>query len=337
MLRQKLKNKRAFTLIELLVVISVITLLMAVFGISANRVRQVSQNLNQRSQIHSMEVGLELFSKDFGNYPSSAPIQKGAGYVYGAQHLTEALFGRDLAGIESGSRFHAAGDGKVGGQAGGADVANYYEPDQDQSRNRRKGPYMQFGKGGVSVAYMRGSPDMPAGGATLYDDISATNIYTSGSDKYADRAPVITDIFRQKRITLSDGQNAFVGTPVLYFRANRSSRIFKPDGASYNLGYQAANGYQNWIYDYYDNFGFYKLPHLKEPENTQYQHRFDDDYAHTDGRGGIRYFYDYITNYKIDAYRKPQNPQGFIIISAGRDGIFGTKDDIANFDLQLQD
>ena len=334
MLRQKLQNKRAFTLIELLVVISVITLLMAVFGISANRVRHVSQNLNQRAQIHSMEVGLELFKKDFGNYPASAPIQKGGGYVYGAQHLTEALFGRDLAGIELGSKFHAAGDGKVGGQVAGADIPNYYEPEEEQSKNRRKGPYMQFGKGGVSVAYMQGSPDMPAGGVSLYDDISATNIYTSNSNEYADRAPVITDIFRQKRITLSDGQNAFVGTPVLYFRANTASNIFRPSGANYGLPY---GGYQNWKYDYYDNFGFYKLPHLQEPENTQLQHRFDNAYTHTDGRGGIEYFYDYITNFKVESFRQPQNANGFIIISAGRDGVFGTKDDVTNFELQLRE
>ena len=205
------------------------------------------------------------------------------------------------------------GDGKVGGQAAGTDIPNYYEPEEEQSKNRRKGPYMQFGKGGVSVAYIKGSPDMPVGGVSLYDDISATNIYTSASGQYADRAPVITDIFRQKRITLSDGENAFVGTPVLYFRANTASNIFRPDGASYGLPY--GGGYQNWKYDYYDNYGFYKLPHLQEPDNIQLQNRFDDAYTHTDGRGGIEYFYDYITNYKVEAFRQPQNANGFITVS----------------------
>jgi len=42
-------------------------------------------------------------------------------------------------------------------------------------------------------------------------------------------------------------------------------------------------------------------------------------------------FYETITNPGV-SYEKPFNSTTFILISAGNDGIFGTKDDVTNFD-----
>ena len=46
---------------------------------------------------------------------------------------------------------------------------------------------------------------------------------------------------------------------------------------------------------------------------------------------GIENFYADITNPRV-SYEKPYNPNTFILISAGWDSVFGTKDDITNFD-----
>jgi prepilin-type N-terminal cleavage/methylation domain-containing protein len=334
-LKPTIKKQRAFTLIELLVVISIITLLMAVFGISANKINQVARNLKQKAQMHSMEVGLELFLKDFGDYPDSYPTKIGSNYVYGAQHMTEALFGRDLGGIESASKFHGEGDGEIRG----IEIPDYYNPYSEKSKNRRKGPYVQMKEGGVDVVYMSYG-DIP-----LYseDQLSAGDIYTDTdikfnpddkSTQYYDAAPVVVDVFRQKKIDRASGNTTYVGTPVLYFKANRGSKIFDREGPS---GGASVGSLRDWTYNYFDNNGFYDLPSLRNPEDTTNDnlHHFDGDYVPVDtdkGNNGMSYFYDYIANKKIDAFDQAHNPQGFLLISAGRDGIYGTKDDVTNFE-----
>ena len=43
-------------------------------------------------------------------------------------------------------------------------------------------------------------------------------------------------------------------------------------------------------------------------------------------------FWAYVRNKDIQTKVAPHNPDTFLLISAGPDGIFGTSDDIANFD-----
>jgi hypothetical protein len=42
-------------------------------------------------------------------------------------------------------------------------------------------------------------------------------------------------------------------------------------------------------------------------------------------------FYSYIEDPKVTAKSTPYNPNSYILISAGPDGTYGTKDDIRNF------
>ena len=44
-----------------------------------------------------------------------------------------------------------------------------------------------------------------------------------------------------------------------------------------------------------------------------------------------RQFYKETVNTKIPATTKPHNEDGYILISAGWDGLYGTKDDVMNF------
>jgi prepilin-type N-terminal cleavage/methylation domain-containing protein len=84
-----------FTLIELLTVVAVIAMLIAMFGAGLNKVKIVQRNLQQKAMFHAGSVSLELFSKDFGDYPDSSLIQAGGTYVTGSQRIAEAFFGRD--------------------------------------------------------------------------------------------------------------------------------------------------------------------------------------------------------------------------------------------------
>ena len=64
-------------------------------------------------------------------------------------------------------------------------------------------------------------------------------------------------------------------------------------------------------------------------------HHFNEAYTYTaeggQTRTGVQLFYETITNPKVN-YDKPFNAATFILISAGYDGIYGTADDITNFD-----
>ena len=49
------------------------------------------------------------------------------------------------------------------------------------------------------------------------------------------------------------------------------------------------------------------------------------------GIGGS-FFYDYIADKKATTIKWPSNPDSYLLISAGADGLYGTGDDICNFD-----
>ncbi len=176
---------------------------------------------------------------------------------------------------------------------------------------------------------------MSYGDQPLYQpaDLTGGNIYNETPPKddpdfkdYKEMAPVITDVYKQKKITLPDGNSDYAGTPVLYFKAKRGAKKFKPTNVAWG------NDFSDWTYDYRHNMGFYRLPHLKSPDNPESTHRFNDTYTDPDtGFNGVKSFYDFITNTKVSSFEAPQNPETYILISAGSDGIYGTKDDITNF------
>ena len=101
---QKLVSE-GFTLIELLVVISIIVVLLSIFATGMQKVKMIATNLRQKSQFHAMEIGLELFQKDFDNYPTSMSNSVTGGMLCGANHFTESLIGRDKRGYEPSQNF----------------------------------------------------------------------------------------------------------------------------------------------------------------------------------------------------------------------------------------
>lgn len=66
----KLKTK-GFTLIELLVVIAIIGILSSVVLASLNTARAKARDVKRLSDMHQMQVALELYYNSFGRYPDS--------------------------------------------------------------------------------------------------------------------------------------------------------------------------------------------------------------------------------------------------------------------------
>lgn len=305
-----------FTLIELLVVIAIIALLVGLLAPGIKVFKRSADNLKQKSVFHGFETGLELFAKDFDGYPNSdltgADLDDpGAPYVCGAQHLAEALVGQDEKGFDPLSKFSAPYDEANSETEVYASTAKGSSPEEiADSENRRKGPYSELKK--------------DVGVFTIEQLFANTkDVYQSAG---AYKAPVLTDVFHSTKIEVN-GKKIKVGSPILYYKADAASRFFW-DGVD-----PAAPPVETWrmIYDYEDNRPIIELGTL---EDQNILHVFDDNATETDpetGLKGLPFFYNTITNPTVTSFKKPFNTKTFLLISAGWDGKFGTKDDISNF------
>ena len=289
--------RAGFTLIELLVVISIIVLLLSFFASGMWKVKVIATNLRQKSQFHAMEVGLEFFQKDYDNYPDSMvlPDNSSANRVCGAQQMAEALVGRDLKGFDPETTWYPPGE---------AGDTSIYASDEKgsspaeitESLNRRWPAYIDLKDIGVFVM------------GILYGDGNCGNVYPSTN---AYRSPVFTEVYGRKKITLANGEVVKAGTPILYYKANTSSRMCP-------RGDPDPTDVENYIYNYEDNKAITLLGTMKD-QNVPHELTFNK-------------FYEVINNSKIDTYDQPFNATTFLLMTPGWDGIFGTKDDITNFD-----
>jgi len=289
--------------LELLVVISIVAMLVGMLAVGLKSVVRQARSLKQKTILRSMDTGLELFAKDFDDYPESAMTSNNGAppYVCGAQHLVEALVGRDGRGFEPKTKWYAPN----------ADPDLY--TDDQKSLWRRKGPYTELKDAGAFLL------------TELYDN-PTTPLFSNNTPAEPlkqPRAPVFADIFHLRRVRTGDQRMVAVGNPIVYFKADKASRFFgdvteQPD-------------HNKWIYKYADNREIFALGSVKDPA---VQHRYAPDFVDPDtGETGPDLFYEAITNPTMatDRFKKPYNPGTFILISAGWDGVFGTKDDVTNF------
>ena len=289
------RKKFGFTLAELLTVLGIIALLVGLLIPALGWVRRVARETKQKAQLTTIGLALEAFKNDDGDYPPSD------GYDYtstspldycGAQKLAEALLGRDLLGFNKYSNWSAT------------DLTFYPTNPAllDASLDYRRGPYLELA---TTNAFRLGGPE------GLFN--STNVIFPGGSVTLAADRFVICDVFGipERRITLANGKTVTPGTPILYYRADTSSKSLAETGEKTGDG----------IYDFRDNS---YLIGLGKIGNIATIHLWADI-------GGKEAFYEYIRDPKITAIDWPYRPDSYILISAGVDGEYGTGDDITNF------
>lgn len=146
-----------------------------------------------------------------------------------------------------------------------------------------------------------------------YIPIESANAYRL-KDVYKNTGPfegneyMLCDVFKKVK-HIKTGKR--IGLPILYYKADRSKTahdVNNPDNP------------EN-IYNYKDNHALISLgvPGMPGQKHPLYENP--------------KIFYEMTRDYDVAEMSKPQRADTFILLSAGHDGLYGTKDDVANFEI----
>ncbi len=291
-------EKTGFTIVELLTAVGIIAMLVALLIPALAMVRRIAKETQQKAQFTTIDLALTAFKGDYGDYPPSGPERDeySPGFYTGAQKLAEAMMGQDLMGFHEDSSFRSDLRTDLPGESNYELYPEDLDPRRSDGRENldaRRGPYLQLA---TASAFRLGGKD------GLFDDT-----WVLKKETY-----VLCDVFGVKKITLDNGETAKAGTPILYYRADTSSKTME------------SGRQDDQIYKVRDNMPLIALGRLPEPDPDQDPHKLADE----------RVFY---IDYKIIDPKVtidtgwPHRPYSYILISAGADGEYGTSDDIFNF------
>ena len=268
-----------FTVVEMLATIAIIAILVSLLLPAFSMVRKAADKLKQKSQFNSIEIALESFRQDHGDYPKSlwtAPANN-----YGAQSLAEAMVGQDGFGFHPDSEFRQDGLADYDGDSVYTDVL--YDT---ATTGSRLGPYLELETANAVKV------------SSVYESIISVI-----PDTYilADSFGLVKHLQTQKS----------TGMPILYFKAD-TSQVEHSAAAAIGLGDDTNT------YTYNDNRAFF---------NTA-----PPWYSGTFIPAGPAKFYNATLNPNFTSPPRPYNADSFILLSAGPDGLYGTSDDVYNFD-----
>jgi len=325
----KRRHPYGFTLVELLTVIFIIALLISILVPALNAVRDQARNAKTSGELSSIEKGAELFHGELGKYPRSHGanpfFDDDTVFLTGAQWLAVQLVGPDMRGyVKPSLENDAINDGEINQ----VDWRKWYELDSGTTY-ARLGPYVPA-DGDIVQSFVSWAEDHPA-----YDvrgDLEETG------DRWSnDRIPFFVDAY---------------GLPILYYAANtyakrpfsfrsgdnlRIGRYDQSDNAGFT-GSEGDNGRnptpQRGLNPYGDAetigdsdlwhplgiFGYDRSNPNEEPDPPQ-------SFA-----GIIMDRNIFETNRISDTEGRvwPHNADTFILVSPGKDGLWGTKDDVSN-------
>jgi type II secretory pathway pseudopilin PulG len=275
---------------------SIIVILIGLLVPSLNMVKRYAKEVRQKAQFHSIDSAIELFSGNSGwdGYPPSGALDDVSAHYCGAMKLCEAMVGQDLMGFHPNSRFRAdCTDGMTNKLYDNNPLGSALDPNTRDNLKARKGPYLQTDS---ANAYRLGQ------------------LYASTEDFEPDLF-VLCDVYNRVK---NQDTGKGVGMPILYYKANTLNTKHDPN----NL--PTASNDKGQIYNYLDND---ELVNLGLPWDTAGTHPLN---------GTTTNFYKITYGLKdkmisIDTGR-PYRPDSYILISAGFDGMYGTDDDVFNFE-----
>jgi type II secretory pathway pseudopilin PulG len=294
-------KKAAFTIVELLTVMSIIVILISLLVPSLTAVKRYARKVRQSAQFHSIGAALELFHGEEDGYPPSSDPDSD---YCGAMKLAEAMVGQDLLGFHPKSLFKSNLEDSQGNLLydedpdSTADDLNPADPDDRKNLDSRKGPYLPLEK--ANAYRLR---DLYGEGKTL----------TWDEDRF-----VLCDEYAR---VVSKETGKKIGMPVLYYKADPSGMLHDPNFPDHPT--------MKRFYDYKDNHEF--LKQLGVPWDPTYPLPYPL-VQEQGGQEGER-FYEMTKNTAIRMRSgRPYRQDSYILISAGFDGLYGTEDDVLNFE-----
>ena len=317
-------RKTGFTIIELLTVMSIIIILISLLAPALNRVKRYATEVKQKAQFHSLAVALDLFNAEFEGYPDSSRKDSSnsdptlALEYCGAMKLAEAMVGKDLKGFNPNSKFRR--DGTIDGTA----ATNLYPPKDTPS----PAEYAENIKS-----------------RKMYLELERANAYQM-ADIY-DATAITAAKFDASTFVLCDSYNRVtnkttgkkMGMPILYYKADQAKSAY-PDSnvAPATMQTNAISGM--YTYNFNDNQQLIDMGGTGGiPWAPLFVHPLASSGTTLEGKsvtadpklGWPGLFYDIIRDKKIVTGDRPYRADSYILISAGFDGEYGTKDDIYNF------
>ena len=344
-MKQPSGRNRGFTLIELLAVVAIIGVLIAILVPATTAVRNSARRTASQTALAAIETAMESFKADtrFGSAysPSRSDISSGSqagdvaspyrtnghqtsNYINdmtGAALLVWALAGADQLGtpgfktVVRNSEFWAQDTHTSRVAVSGSDYYGLYGlDDAQQPRHARGGPYVDLSKVRVS--------DARQDGAITRFEISAETSARRGAVQLRDY-PMFLDGF---------------GFPILYYRADPAGRSIV-DQRDHGDPYQLSNQQERGVYHWADNGPLVAGNNRLLLRATAADHRLTPRYVRSgDNTDKVMTdatyagtFTRYIANPNVQARVEPQKPDGYLLISAGTDGVYGTPDDVTNF------
>lgn len=286
-----MSKKSGFTIIELLTVIAIIVLLIGVFAPSLQKAKSIAVNLKQKAQLRNIGIGLELWSNEHNSeYPDSDVLGTNL-FTTGAHHLAESMFGRDGYGFDSSSTWDAEADALSG--------IPYITITNRESLYLNQDQFDIF-----QLAQVYGDETLT--GSAYPGDYNADGTVTAA----AYTANVITDIFKKRKVSMpNSGISVKTGSPILYFKA-KDTNIFNATNPTIS------------VFNWDDNSDIFALGHIITGVADPHPYNIIANFYTSNSliNSSVRVLGDPV----------PYNKDTFLLISAGLDRLYGTKDDITN-------
>lgn len=329
-------RRKAFTLIELLTVMAIITLLIGILTPALGAARDKARTTAVRAQLNAMEVGLESFQGDEGKYPASNAVFYANDINNAGGNLTAELNNWEV-GIETAplQGAHLLVDALVGRDFLGYDpkptVAGTY--DRWTPTNARRSPYIPVD--GVDVTSTDKPPE-DAFGRLVTANVGGQSLNPQPSIQGSGATSLLCRVFRDK-----------FGWPILYYRANPSATATTPIITSLLATPPPNPNYGNGFYDGQDNAGFTSYPSSPHKISDADQ---ELPFVAPHGNYGTvlsNKFAEFIRSIRASSYDttvappapapilnpRPVKSDRFILLSPGKDGLYGNLDDVANFQV----
>jgi prepilin-type N-terminal cleavage/methylation domain-containing protein len=299
------RTQPAFTLVEIVTAIAIIAILAAILVPAFSLAMKTAMNVKQKGQFNSINIALEAFRTDFGDYPESYNPNDATNQYGGAQRLAEAVIGFDGFGFHPRSVFSRyATDSTV---PGGKELyllpnSKLTDAEKDTSLKSRKGPYLELETANaVKIADLYGS------------------VY---SGDLLDSSFILSDAFGTVKNKRTNKQT---GMPILYYKAN-------PTASQHNPANYSAAAYDTTlnIFDLRHNQWIINLGRPLESTASQIHPIVAKPTLFYEATRNPNY---YNPNDQTDkTLWRPYRAESFILQSAGPDGLYGTPDDVFNFE-----